>query len=211
MSNDVSFAGCSIVSCGILRHELEQLRQSGVLDTSEILYAAPGLHEWPKEFEKQVTRKLGAAKEISDRTIVAYGSRCFIDTVNPERATDALIQEQRMNTVRINAANCVDMLASKEERKQIAGNQKVFWLTPGWLRHWDFIFKDWDAAQFNEMFPRHDKAVVLDALGYVDELMAESPERILEISDTMQLPIESVTVSLERLSRLLVEQLAAIM
>ena len=151
-----------------------------------------------------------AAKEISNRAIVVYGSRCFVDTLNPERTTDALIREQRMNAVRVNAVNCVDMLASKEERERIGGEQKIFWLTPGWLRHWDFIFKDWDAAKFNEMFPRYDKAVVLDALGYVDELMAGSPERILEISDTMQLPIESCAVSLERLNRLLAAQMAAI-
>ena len=210
MPNDVSFAGCSIVSCGTLRHELQQLRHSGVLDADKILCAAPGLHEWPKEFEKQVTRKLSTAKEGAGGTIVVYGSRCFVDTVNPERTTDSLLQEQQMNAVRVNATNCIDMLASKEEREQIAGDQKVFWLTPGWLRHWDFIFKDWDAAKYNEMFPRHDKAVVLDALGYVDELMAQSPERILEISDKMQLPIESYTISLGRLSCLLAEQRAAI-
>lgn len=210
MSDDFSFAGCGIVSCGILRHELEQLRRSGVLDADRVLYAAPGLHEWPDKLEKQLTHRLRDAKEISNRAIVVYGSRCFMDTLNPERTTDSLIQEQEMNAVRVKAANCVDMLASEEERDQIGGDQKVLWLTPGWLRHWDFIFKDWDAAKFNEMFPRHDKAVVLDALGYVDKLMAESPERILEISDKMQLPIESFAISLDRLSRLLEAQMTAI-
>jgi len=54
------------------------------------------------------------------------------------------------------------------------------------------------------MFPRHDKAVVLDALGYYDQLMVESPERILRISDMMNLPLESCSVSLDRLKELLV-------
>ena len=52
---------------------------------------------------------------------------------------------------------------------------------------------------------------VLGALGYVDELMATSPERILEISGQMQLQIESFTISLERLNRLLAAQAAGIM
>jgi len=207
MSDNPSFAGCSIVSCGILRHELEALRGAGGLDADQVLYAAPGLHEWPNEFEKQVTAKLRAAKETSNRAIVVYGSRCFVDTVAPERTTDALIQEQEMRANRVNATHCVDMLASAEERERIAGGQKVLWLTPGWLRHWDFIFKDWDVGKFNEMFPRYDKAVVLDALGYVDELMAGAPERILEISDAMKLPIEPAPVSLDRLKRLLEERI----
>jgi len=53
------------------------------------------------------------------------------------------------------------------------------------------------------MFPRHDKAIVLDALGYYDQLMLESPERILWISDMMNLPLESYSISLDRLRGLL--------
>ena len=204
MAEHTSFKGYSVVACGTVRHELEQLRVAGFLDADRIFYATPGLHEWPREYEKQVTRRLRDAQEFSANVIVVYGSRCFIDTLNPERVTDTLIQEQNVNAVRIKAANCVDMLASREEREQISGSQKVYWLTSGWLRHWNYIFKDWDAGKFNEMFPRHDKAIVLDSLGYYDQLMIESPERILQISDMMNLPLESHSVSLDRLKELLV-------
>ena len=53
------------------------------------------------------------------------------------------------------------------------------------------------------MFPAYDKAVVLDALGYFEQLMVESPERILEISDWMTLPLEAASVSLDRFKSLL--------
>ena len=203
MSEFVSFKGRSIVSCGTMRQEIERLRRSGLLDVDRVLYAAPGLHEWPWEYEKQVTRRLQDAQKVSGHVIVVYGARCFVDTSKPERVTDTLIREQNVNAVRIKAANCVDMLASQEERERIRGSQKVHWLTPGWLKHWDFIFKDWDIGKFNEMFPRHDKAIVLDALGYYDQLMLESPERILWISDMMNLPLESYSISLDRLRGLL--------
>jgi hypothetical protein len=205
MSDSISFKGYSIVSCGTMREELERLRTSGFLDVDKIFYAAPGLHEWPWEYEKQVTRRLRDAQKVSGHLIVVYGARCFVDNLKPERVTDTLIREQNVNAVRIKAANCVDMLASREERERIGGSQKVHWLTPGWLKHWDFIFKDWDVGKFNEMFPRHDKAVVLDALGYYDQLMLESPERVLQISDMMNLPMESYSVSLDRLKELLTE------
>jgi len=209
MSDRVSFKGYNIVSCGTMRMELESLRRSRFLDADKVLYCAPGLHEWPRELEKQLPRQLSRAAEPPSRIIVVYGKKCFKDLNQPARETDALIQETVENAVRINASNCVDMLMSLEDRERLAASEKVHWLTPGWLKHWDFIFKDWDAGLANEMFPAHDKAVVLDALGYFDELMAESPERILTISDWMKLPIEAVAVSLTRLKNLLAEQLTA--
>ena len=203
MPDRVSFKGCSMVSCGVMRMELESLQESGFLDADKVLYCAPGLHEWPWELEKQLPRQLSRAAQVSSRIIVVYGKRCFKDLKEPGRETDALIQETVENAVRVNASNCVDMLLSLAEREKLAGSEKVYWLTPGWLKHWGFIFKDWDAGLANEMFPAHDKAVVLDALGYFDQLMAEAPDRILTISDWMKLPIESMPISLERLKSLI--------
>ncbi|MBN2474717.1 MAG: hypothetical protein JXB62_08920 [Pirellulales bacterium] len=69
----------------------------------------------------------------------------------------------------------------------------------------DYIFKDWDAAMANETFPAHDKAIVLDAVGYFDEISGTDPERMLRICDWMMLEIEPYAASLERLKRLLCE------
>jgi len=203
MSDRVSVKGCSIVSCGTMRMEVEALRRSGFLDADEVLYCAPGLHEWPRELEQQLQRQLAAAGDASPRTIVIYGEKCFIDVNDPRRVTDALVRQYGANAVRVDASNCVDMLASRQERRELAAAHKVYWLTPGWLKHWDFIFKNWDSGKANEMFPAYDKAVVLDALSYFEQLMEESPERILEISDWMKIPVESVPVSLGRLKSLI--------
>ena len=202
MPERVSFKGYSIVSCGTIRPEVGALRRSGFLDADNVLYCAPGLHERPRELEKQLTRQLKTAGNASPRTIVLYGEKCFIDVNDPRRVTDTLLDRCGANAVRVDASNCVDMLASREHRMEMAAAQKVYWLTPGWLRHWDFIFRDWDAGKANETFPAHDRALVLDALGYVDELMEQSPQKVLEISDWMKLPVESVPVSLERLKSL---------
>ena len=210
MAQPTPFQGICLVSCGTLRPEVEALRQSGFLDVDRVLYTGPGLHERPRELEKQLARQLVAARETSQKTIVAYGDRCFIDTRDPLRTTDALIQELCPGAVRVNAANCIDMLASSEERKQIAGSEKVYWLTPGWIQHWSFIFKDWDRGQANETFPVHDKAIVLDAIGFFDEYSAQSPERLLEIFDWTTLVVEPAAISLARFKRLLLEQAEAL-
>ena len=57
----------------------------------------------------------------------------------------------------------------------------------------------------NEMFPSHERAVMLDGIGYFDTLMEESPEDILEISDWMNLPLENAVVTLDRLKNLLID------
>jgi len=136
--------------------------------------------------------------------IVAYGEKCYFD---PDTGTDTdrLLGRFGQTVRRVRAKTCVDMLASAEERSRLAEEAKVYWLTPGWLEHWDFIFKDWDPAKANETFPANDKAIVLDALGHFDRISQDDPEKILRICDWMRLPLEPRRVSLERLENLLRE------
>jgi len=134
-----------------------------------------------------------------------YGEKCFIDTNDPSRGIDRIIQETGANARRIKAKNCVDMLVSADEREAIAGSQKVYWLSPGWLEYWKVIFKDWDQGKANETFPQHDKAILLDSVGMFEEYSTNSPEKILEFADWMRLDIEPCKISLDRLRMLLID------
>ena len=192
-----------IVSCGTVRPELEHLKKEGFLNPVKILYTAAGLHENPRELEKQLKRQLDEARKNSPKVIVLYGDSCFIDIKNPSRNIDMLIQETGLKAKRIRAKNCIDMLASLDERNRISEGQKVYWLSCGWLQYWKQIFKDWDIGKANETFPQHDKAILLDALGFFDEYSGNYPEKVLEFTDWMKLPIESLKISLDRLRRLL--------
>lgn len=205
MTNHTSFKGYTIVSCGTLHGELNYLRDIGFLEADRILFTAPGLHEKQTELEKQLARQLINAKKYSQKTIVVYGERCYLDPDNPFRDIDQIIREHGAGISRIQARSCIDMLASTDERKRISGGKKVYWLSPGWLEYWKQIFREWDAAKANETFPYHDKAVLLDALGIFDEYSKNSPEKTLELSDWMKLEIESYKISLDRLKNLLLE------
>ena len=202
---DVSFKSCTIVSCGTLRRELSHLNENGFLDADKILYTAPGLHENPRELKNQLERQIDSAKKHSKNIIVVYGNRCYIDVNNPSRDMDTLIQETGVNAKRIKAKNCIDMLASIGEREKISDGKKVYWLSPGWLEYRKVIFKDWDIGKANETFPQHNKAILLDAVGFFDEYSKHSPERILEFSSWMKIPIEPYRVSLYRLRSLLTD------
>jgi hypothetical protein len=67
------------------------------------------------------------------------------------------------------------------------------------------VFKDWDAGLANETFPKHDKALILDALGAFEEYSLSSPEKILEFSDWMGIELEPYQITLDRFKNLLME------
>jgi len=206
MSRTRSFAGRCVVSCGTLRPELRALEEEGFLDADHILFTAPGLHETPEELEQQLQRQVGKAREHSEKVIVVYGEKCFVDVSDPTRDVDALLRDQGPGVSRVHASNCVDMLADLEARERISRGKKVYWLTPGWMKNWRFIFKHWDAAKANETFPQNEKAVLLDAVGFFESYLQEKPDEILAFSDWMRIPIEPHAVSLDRLKGLLRQQ-----
>ena len=193
---------CSVVACGTLRREIRQLAEEGLLDGDRLLFTAPGLHEWPRQLGKQLTRQLEKACSASEPVIVVYGESCYYD-FETSTDTDGLVARFGPRVARVRAKHCVDMLASMDERASIAGEAKVYWFTPGWIEHWDFIFKDWDVGKANETFPVNDRGIVLDAVGYFDDLSRSDPEKILRICDWAKLPLEAHAISLRRLAGLL--------
>lgn len=201
--------GCALVACGTLRREIKALAAEERIRPEAILYTPPGLHEWPMKLEEKLRPQLVKAREAAGHVVVAYGEKCFLDVGDPRRNTDALLAEQGPDFRRTQAKTCVDMLAGADERDAIAAGEKVYWLTPGWVEHWNYIFRFWDQGKANEMFPAHDKAVVLDAVGYFDGLMESDPEKILEISDWMAIALEAQPVTLDRFARLLGEAQAS--
>jgi hypothetical protein len=209
-----SFSDIAVVSCGTLSMELSHLRESRFLDVRHIFFTAPGLHESPRELERQLVQRIEKAKDMAEKVLIVYGGKfCYVNADQPTRTMKSIIEEQGPMVGRIQASHCVDMLASEEERERIAqelaGGEKVWWMTPGWIKFREHVFKGWDRGLANENFPRHTGgAIVLDGIGYVDRYMAEHPEEFLEYSDWMGIPIQPYTISLERFKSLLLAQAA---
>lgn len=204
----MSFKNIAIVSCGTLSPELNYLRSEGFLDAEHLFLTTPGLHESPKELEKQLVERIQKAKQKTDKILVVYGGKfCYVNVSEPTRTIDTIIAEQDENIARINATHCMDMLASKEEREQMAEGEKVLWMTPGWIKFRHYVYKGWDKGLANENFPKHTGgAMVLDGIGFMDQYMAEKPEELLEYSDWMGIAIQPCPITLERFKSLLSEQ-----
>jgi len=208
MEKRVSFRNYAIVACGTVNMELNRLKDSGFLDAEKILYTKPGRHEVPRELESQLIRQLATAKTYASNIIVVYGGKfCYVNADDLYRKIDTIIQEQLEPGVmisRIKATHCVDMLANKEEREQISQGRDVYWLTPGWMKYRHYVYEGWDKGLANENFPKHSGgAIMLDAVGYYDEIIQSSPEELLEFSDWMGIPLEPCPVTLDRLLGLL--------
>ncbi len=207
-----SFCNLAIVACGTLSLEINHLREEGFLDTDVVLYTTPGLHENPRELERQLVDKIQSAKEKKDKVLVVYGGKfCYINSSNPMRTMQTILEEQGPNVARINATHCMDMIASEEERKRIAlemtGDEKIWWMVPGWIKFRKNVFYGWDKGLANENFPRHTGgAIVLDAVGFTKQYIKEKTEELFEYSDWMGIPIQPATVALDRFKGLLLEQ-----
>ncbi len=185
--NSVSFADIAIVSCGTLSLELNYLKKEGFLDTSHLFYTMPGLHENIHELEAQLIQRINKAKEKVDKVLVVYGGKfCYVNADEPTRTMQKIIEEQGPGVARVQATHCMDMIAGETKRelisKEIAGDEKVWWMTPGWIKFRHNVFKGWDKGLANENFPRHTGgAIVLDGIGYVDQYMAEQTGSIFRI------------------------------
>jgi len=212
MEKSVSFQDYAIVACGTLNMELNHLKDGGLLDARKILYTKPGRHEVPRELESQLIRQIGTAKTYASNIIVVYGGKfCYVNADDPYRKIDTIIQEQiepGVKISRIKATHCVDMLASEEERERISQGRDIYWLTPGWMKYRHYVYQGWDKGLANENFPKHTGgAIILDAIGCYDRIVENEPEKILEFSDWMGIPIEPYRITLNRLRDLLLDQI----
>ncbi|KPA18544.1 protein containing DUF1638 [Candidatus Magnetomorum sp. HK-1] len=207
-----SFSDIAVVSCGTMSLELNYLKQEGFLNTDHLIYITPGLHQDIPELERQLLNRVKKAKETVNKVIVIYGGKfCYVNIDDPTRTINNITDELGDGIVRIDATHCMDMLVSEKERdsiaNELAGGEKVWWMTPGWVKFRQQVFKGWDKGVANENFPRHTGgAIVLDGIGYMDQYMAESPEEFLEYCDWMGIPMQAYQISLDRFKSLLLDK-----
>jgi len=212
MEKRASFRDYAIVACGTLNMEINHLRDTGFLDAGKILYTKPGRHEAPRELESQLIRQIVNARNYASKIIIVYGGKfCYVNADNPYRKIDTIIEEQMelgIEISRVKSTHCVDMLASDETRREISQGKDICWLTPGWMKYRHYVYQGWDKGLANENFPKHTGgAIMLDTIGYYDEVMGNDPEKILEFSDWMGIPLEPYQISLDRLKGLLLDQI----
>jgi hypothetical protein len=214
MSN-LTFKDRCVISCGMLHPEINHLVKTGFLNPRRILFTPPGLHALPDKLEEHLLKRLSQAREScpDHRIIVVYGKKCYVNTDEPLKRVDSILQAVGQGIVRVQGDYGYDMLAGLEDRQRISGGRqdKTLWFTPGWLKSWKTIYQKyfgWDEADANANFPGfYDRVIVLDGLGLAEEYMIQHAEEILELFDWTGLEVEFHPITLDRFKGLLVDSL----
>lgn len=122
---------CSLlISCSVLRGEIEELRRSGRL-AGPVEFVESMLHMHPERLSRVLEASLSAAQGRGQRVTLVYGDCC------PEMTELAA----RPEVARPPCQNCCDLLLGKEEFRQLC-RQGAFLLIPEWTRRWRRIFVD---------------------------------------------------------------------
>ena len=197
----------AIVSCGSFREDLERLQAEGLLEGIEVLYTEPCLKERPRKLQELLKERLEEAKGRADRILVIYGDGCFIDTSDFSRGIDSIVEEAGVANERIRKHSCIEMMLSEEDKEGLAEGMKVYWMMPAWVEHKDEVFEEWDLGKRNQTFPQNDIALVVDSRDFYNQLMEEDPEKILDFSDWMGIPLDARAITLDRFKGLLMASL----
>jgi hypothetical protein len=138
-------------------------------------FLSPGLHIDPNRMETEVIKNLESKK--GTKILLLYGSMCHTKLVSIAKDYNAAVLTEK---------NCVELLLGPEKKKAIDDSGNVFYLTAGWLQYWRDMFQDRTAIT------PCDKMVMLDT---GENLISD--EEMLEFYDFMQVPVETIEISLD--------------
>ena len=190
-----------LISCGILREEIEKLIEEKKLDV-EVVFLDAGLHAVYAELEKALT---SALEKYSDNApsgiIVVYGDMCH-------HGIKRIIKKYK-NTVKVDALNCIDcLLGGHQNLLEADPNCSHFYLSPGWMpsnlkksKNFQEIF-DWNIEDIKEQFEYLSGVIIIDSLGNLDELRSGIQEFCVNTGLKVK---ETKTVGLDGLKALIDE------
>jgi len=138
-----------IVACGIFQLELERVLDEikaewTSADDFKVTYIAPALHVDLDKLKDGITETLDRVTE--EKIVLFYGSMC-----HPELSEFT----EKYHVIRPQPRNCIELVLGKERKKELEASFRIFYLTPGWLRDWQTIFRQgqgWDEIDARQNF-----------------------------------------------------------
>lgn len=190
-----------LVSCSVLKDELEALVKMGALDASIVFYSMD-LHSDYGALEKTLRRKIEERLAHSKgEVIVINGDYCLGSDNEMKKLMD------EYGVVKVDALNCIDCLfGGKGKYLEADPAQECLFLSPGWIKYF-FHKKKLIGGKPHEEFFRNlfsglKGIVLLDSLGNLDNYKKE----IEELQNFTNLPIlEKRNIGLENLNQVIME------
>jgi hypothetical protein len=122
-----------LVSCGVLKPDLQRLVEEGKLD-AELIFVSKNFHVGYSLLEQNVRKTLEhTLKRNPDRVILVYGDLCL----GPDNEIKHLAEEY--NVVKFDALNCIDcQLGGKGQSETADPEHKLMFMGVGMIN----FFKD---------------------------------------------------------------------
>jgi hypothetical protein len=183
-----------LVSCSVLRKELEQLVKEGSLD-ADLVFVSKYFHVDYEAVEKNLKRVLEHTLKNSNRTVVlVYGDLCL----GPNGEMKKLANEYGI--VKIDAVNCVDcQLGGKGTSLEADPEHNLMFMGPGMIEFFkhmkgELLKQGMDEVAFIGMFSGIKGFVLLDTCGNAEEMKKELEAAGLgvPILETRQIGLENV-------------------
>jgi hypothetical protein len=182
-----------LVSCSVLKQELEQLVKQGRLD-AELVFVSKYFHVDYEEVEKNLRRILEhTLKSFGGKVVLVYGDLCL------GRDNEMKKLAQEYGVVKVDAVNCIDcQLGGKGKFFEADPKHNLMFMGPGMIEFFEhmkekLLKEGVDEATFANMFSGIKGIVLLDTCGNSEKCLKE-----LERSG-MELPVlETRKIGLEK-------------
>ena len=193
-----------LISCSVLKDEIEQLIRQGDLDV-KVVFVSKYFHVDYNLVEKNLRRTIERTLQpLTEKPILVYGELCL----GPNGEMKKLTEEYGL--VKVDALNCVDcLLGGKGKVEEADPSHELMFMDPGMIdffRHAKekMLKEGMDEETFQKMFSGIKGIVLLDTLGNAGKCKQEM-ENInigLTVLETKQVGLENLKlVILEAIQR----------
>ena len=184
-----------IVSCSVLKEELERLVKQGSLD-ADLVFVSKYFHVDYEAVETNLRRVLDHILKCSTwrKVVLVYGDLCL----GPNGEMKKLAEEYGI--VKVDAVNCVDcQLGGKGKSLDADPEHNLMFMGPGMIEFFNhmkgqLLKQGMDEAAFVGMFSGIKGFVLLDTCGNAEKMKAELDSAGLgvPIIETRQVGLENV-------------------
>ncbi len=183
-----------MISCSVLKDEIQQLKQQGELDV-DVVFVSKNFHVdyalLEKNLRKTIERTL---QQKAEKPVVVYGDLCL----GPNGEMKQLVLEYGL--VKVDAHNCVDcLLGGKGAVEKADPNHELMFFDPGMIGFFQDAKKKLQQQGVTEdairgMFSGIKGIVLLDTLGNADvcKKQIEKLETGLVVLETKQVGVTNL-------------------
>ena len=183
-----------LVSCSVLREELEQLVKQSNLD-AELVFVSKYFHVDYEAVEKNLRKVLEhTLKSFNGKVVLVYGDLCLGQNGEMKKLAD------EYGIVKVDAVNCIDcQLGGKGKFSKADPEHNLMFMGPGMIEFFkhakETVLKEGiDETAFANMFANIKGIVLLDTCGNAEKCREEIEKSGigLKILETREIGLENV-------------------